>query len=260
MLKKEYNCFRCGYKSKKSNVQNHFKRTTACKREITCPYTDEEIKILNERQFIKEDYKKIKDGKISEIINIENQTINNIQNQNITNNITNNITIKFDNLIEFNKDWDISHINEYELLKILFNPSKFTNFHEKILKNINNNNVVINDDSTGFICTNQDNKKDYKEYKLDEIIENIMSKIHKQLKDISKALQKDFNDQEIIKVFEQTNYNLDIKYNDFNNSDTTKLNVNKLFSKILNDNKNTATEFLIDKNKSDKTDKLQEGY
>ena len=227
---KEYQCFRCGYRSTKSNIQNHFEQNTNCKREITCPYTDIEIKILNEQQFI-----------------------NNIQNQNITN----NITIKFDNLIEFSKDWDISHINEYELLKILFNPSKFTNFHEKILKNINNNNVVINDDSTGFVCTNQDNKKDYKEYKLDEIIENIMDKIHKQLKNISEALQKDFNDQDIIKVFEQTNYNLDIKYNDFNESDATKLNVNKLFSKILNDNKNTAMEFLIDKNKNDK---LYEGY
>ena len=115
---------------------------------------------------------------------------------------------------------------------------------------------MINDDSTGFVCTNQDNKKDYKEYKLDEIIENIMDKIHKQLKNISEALQKDFNDQDIIKVFEQTNYNLDIKYNDFNESDATKSTVNKLFSKILNDNKNTAMEFLIDKNK---TKELVEG-
>ena len=53
---KEYKCFRCDFKSNKSNIENHFKQITFCRRGITCSYTDAEIKMLRVIKRLKENF------------------------------------------------------------------------------------------------------------------------------------------------------------------------------------------------------------
>lgn len=242
MLKKEYNCFRCGYKSKKCNVQHHFRRTTACKREITCPYTDEEIKILNERQFIKEDYKKIKDGKISEIINIENQTINNIQNQN---NITNNhITINIDKIVGFNDEWNIEGMSEKHRTNLLITNVMYTQLLTIILENEFNKNVIIqNKESThGLIFKKINNEKQYQEISIDEIINESMIKLHKQLFTIYDShLSTNYNNDKSFEehVLKQKNLTSQ-KFNEFLNDKKIKNTVKDVIQKIYIENKDDA--------------------
>jgi hypothetical protein len=83
-------------------------------------------------------------------------TQNNLKISNEHNN--NNITLNIENLVAFNKDWDTSHIDNFELFKIIANPLQFSNLHKSILDNINNNNIVLNNDGkSGLIYINNDN-------------------------------------------------------------------------------------------------------
>ena len=42
-----YKCYRCFYKSKKSNVLSHLNRKKICSKSIDCEYNDDEIELLN---------------------------------------------------------------------------------------------------------------------------------------------------------------------------------------------------------------------
>jgi len=245
MLKKEYNCFRCGYRAKKSNVQHHFRRTTACKREITCPYTDEEIKILNERQFVKEDYKKIKNGNIAEIINIDtqNQTINHI-----TNNITNNhITINIPKIIPFDQDWDLSLIDYSDKVFLSIADQVYTPFLKLILENEINNNVIIDNYNTskGLVFKKLNLEEKYHEITIEKIIDESMLKLNKLLHDIyDDILSKNekYNNKNFNKRIDDQKKFINQKLNDYNNNKNTKIKIREFIHNIYIDKKDNAIQ------------------
>ena len=107
---------------------------------------------------------------LEQINNITNNNINNSNNTNILNNITNNITINLDvdSLVPFDKDWDVSHINNAIKQSLILSLVKYTKTLEYILKNEKNINVILDKDSEkGFIYKDNNfeimNKKDIME-------------------------------------------------------------------------------------------------
>ena len=51
----QYKCYKCFYiTDRKSNLIKHFNNKKKCCRDIKCSYTDNEIKILNEKQINKD--------------------------------------------------------------------------------------------------------------------------------------------------------------------------------------------------------------
>jgi len=248
---RHFKCYRCNFThNKKYNVQSHLARKTPCKKDTSNCLTDKEIDILNKNQFIKEK---------NNTILIQN---NNIQNNNIQNQtINNNLTIK---LISFDKDWDLSHIPEKELQRILFSTLKYTTFYKDILKNNINSNIIIDKKSeTGRVFNDNE---EYDEIELNSIIEKTMTKLHKQLNDIFENTQNEFyqtykkdddkNINLLIKLFDEIKLDLDVKLNDFKEKNLVKKHVINEFSKILEDNQEKALEFLKNKNK----ECLQSGY
>jgi hypothetical protein len=243
---KNYKCYKCLYESRISNVKAHVNRKNKCKRSIDCNYTDQECDILNQAQFNKDNYKKIQNGNLAGIINIEtqNQVINNIQNQN---NITNNhITINIDKLISFNDEWDIDNLKESQKNNLLVTNLMYTQLLKIILENEFNNNVIIeNKDSThGLIFKKFNDYKQYEEISIDEIINESMIKLHKQLSTIydnflstNEKYDSDnsFSDH-VLKQKKITNQ----KLNDFLNNKKIKNTVIDIVKKIYIDNKEDA--------------------
>jgi|SaaInlStandDraft_6_1057023.scaffolds.fasta_scaffold04287_1 hypothetical protein len=263
-----YKCYRCFYKSKKSNVLSHLNRKKICSKSIDCEYNDDEIELLNKSQF----NKKKSNSNIQN--NIQNQNIQNIQNQNIQNiqniqnqNIINN-TIKIDNLIPFNEDWDISHITEKEQRMILFSNFIYTTFYKNILKNDSNSNIIIDEKTKTCRVYKNDDKNDdgkeniYKEEDLNVIIQESMIKLNKQLKDIFEKNfceeykpQTEQNISKLIDFLEDIKKEIDEKFNNFMNIHKIKDNVNDCFSLILKNNQDVALQFLINKNED-----ISKGY
>lgn len=246
-----YKCYRCNFShSKKYNIESHFRRKIPCKKESSNCLTDAEIELLNKNQFSKE----------KNITLIQN---NNIQNQNIIQNqtINNNITIK---LIPFEQDWDLSHIPDKDLQRILFSSYKYTTFYKNILKNNINSNIIIDKKTeTGRVFNTKDG---YDEVDLNFIIENSMRKLNKQLHEVFENTQTEFyeaykqdddkNISKLVNFFDEIKIDLDDKLIDFKNKNLVKTHVTKEFSKILESNQEKALEFL--KNKY--TDKIESGY
>jgi len=243
---KNYKCYKCFYESRISNVKAHVNRKNKCKRSIDCNYTDQECDILNQAQFDKDNYKKIQNGNLVEIINIDtqNQIINNIQNQN---NITNNhITINIDKLISFNDDWDIDNLKESQKNNLLVTNLMYTQLLKIILETEFNNNVIIeNKESThGLIFKKVNNHKQYEEISIDEIINESMIKLHKQLSTIydnflSTNEKYDSDNSFSDHVLKQKNLT-NQKLTDFLNNKKIKNTVIDIVKKIYIDNKEDA--------------------
>ena len=257
-----YKCYKCFYESRISNVKAHVNRKNKCKRSIECNYTDKECEILNQAQFDKNKYDLIKNGNIAEIINVENQIINNIQNQN---NITNNhITINIDKLISFNDEWNLDNLKESQKNNLLVTNLMYTQLLKIILENEFNNNVIIeNKESThGLIFKKVNNQKQYEEISIDDIINESMIKLHKQLSTIYDnflSTNENYDDdtsfnEHILKQKNLTNQ----KLNDFLNNKKIKNTVKDIVKKIYIDNKEDAilNQKIVIKNK----DTIQNGY
>ena len=267
----QFKCYYCNYTSDKSyHIKRHFNRLKPCNLNITNQYTDEEIKFLNEAQFDRKMYKLIKNGQTKEVIsmyknketldnsskNIDIQTnckkIDKLTNVNIGNDQNNhtNITINIDKLVGFNKEWDTTHIDKFELLKIIFNPMQFSNFHKSILNNDNNNNIVINEDGkSGLVYINNDNgDNSYKKENIDNIMNNNMKKLYTQLKIIASLLRKEFDNEEMANFFDKTIIQIEQKYENFEKSSDIKKHVNHVLSNNLYNKNEISKQFLIEKN------------
>ena len=121
----------------------------------------------------------------------QNQNINNSTNINITNTsalsingdnnvINNNININIiQPPISFNDNWDISHLSNDEKTVLILSMVKYTKTLEYLLKNKNNQNVLIDKDSNlGLVYNNNNIEK----MSIEEICDKSFNKIHNHLK------------------------------------------------------------------------------
>jgi len=166
------------------------------------------------------------------VYNTQNNTHNTLNNTQNNNNIIINV---FDpngvkkNVISFNENWDVSHIDNEAKLRLYLSAVKYTKVLEYILKNTANLNVLIDKQSdSGFVYGNEKIEK----IKLSEIIEQSIIKVHKHLQDFSdEILQNDeFNINK--DILENELKITEKKFEDFYKDENIKKNVENYFSDI----------------------------
>jgi hypothetical protein len=281
-MNKSYKCYRCFFITDRlSNLKSHFNRKKNCNRNPLCTYTEDEIYIMNKDQ-IDNKYKhacsenlnfKIKDelpvqeeeqelDNINEIqqdnkninhINTINQTNNTNNTMNITNNFMNiNINIS-NNLVPFNEDWDLSTISEKDKIYLVFSKVMYTKLLELILKNDINSNVIIDKNSDqGLIFYKFNDENKYEHIKLDKLVSESVSKLHKQLIDIYKSIMSDLSDDIKSNIIKPAFLNeflttVEEKYDNFQNKNNIKKNVEDMIIEIYKNNQNKALMIMKEK-------------
>jgi hypothetical protein len=172
---------------------------------------------------------------------IDNSVNTNINNTNIyensinynTNNIININLFTPEgkkNIISFDDNWNISHLDDDMKLKLFLSTVKYSKLLEYILDNDKNINVLLEKNSeTGFIYNNEKIEK----MKVSEIIEKSISKLHNHLKDFSTEIMTNNNkfvlNNNLLKKEDEI---IDKKYQDFCNDKKVKENVETMFSEI----------------------------
>lgn len=159
---------------------------------------------------------------------IHNNTHNTQNNNNIIINVFDPNGVK-KNVISFNENWDVSHIDNEAKLRLYLSAVKYTKVLEYILKNTANLNVLIDKQSdSGFVYGNEKIEK----IKLSEIIEQSIIKVHKHLQDFSdEILQNDelnINKEILANELKIT----EKKFEDFYKDENIKKNVENYFSDI----------------------------
>jgi hypothetical protein len=124
---------------------------------------------------------------LTQNINIEKIIIDNsIDNSisNITNNIINFNPILNIHLQDFKDDWKTNHISDIVKKVIFMCQHKFTNFLTEVLKNNENNNVVLDKNAVNGYVYNK-SKMIFEVMSKDIIIDETFDKLKKQLLDLS---------------------------------------------------------------------------
>jgi hypothetical protein len=186
---------------------------------------------------------------IDNSVNINDSVINIDNSININNDNSTNIILNIDKpIISFDKDWDISNIDDIgKKLNILCSDILYSKLLQKILENKQNLNVIFDKkDNYGFVYKN-DNEK-YVNMKLNDIIESSMQKLHNNLLELNDSIKshkyKNYNE-----YIEQTNINdekIKKKMNEFIYKPEIKEHVSNVFSNIFHDKKDDS--FDISKN------------
>jgi len=209
----------CDYCSKKFNTINNLKNhvLTNCKLKLS----------LNSQNFNNCETSENTNND-NKVINIQNN-IDNVTN-NLTNNLTNNITtnnnitinLQMKPIISFDKDWDISHLDEAVKQSIFLSSYKFTKFIEHILQNDRNLNILFdNENNKGTVYVNDE----FKVMDKSNIVDESISKIHSQLTQIYNEI-KDNNTFFIPgKYLENEKKHTDDKLDDYKNNDNVRKNV-----------------------------------
>lgn len=258
----------------KNNELKKYEKTSLLyenKNEIIQLFTDIHRESIKKCNYCFKEFSKLDDLKkhilmtcytINHITNI-NKSTNNITNNNdnstnidnSTNNITNNISNININLeikypIPFNEDWDLSQISKDTRLNDLFQKSVYTNLLDKILKNDNNMNVIIEDTNNEKGLVYQNNIDKYTEIDIEDIVEKTMEKLKKHLLQLScdKTFLSDNNFNDIIKNAINDNIlTIRKKYNDYKfNNNNVKPQVNESIKFVYNQNKENAIKKLND--------------
>lgn len=206
----------CEYCSKKFNIINNLKNhvLTNCR-----------LKLSLNKDELKNDINSIINNIQHNIDNLTTNLTTNLTN-NLTNNITNNNTITINlqmkPIISFDKDWDISHLDEAVKQSIFLSSYKFTKFIEHILKNDRNLNVLFdNENNKGTVFVNDE----FKVMDKSNIVDESISKIHSQLTQIYNEI-KDNNTYLVpCKYLENEKKHTDDKLDDYKNNDNIRKNV-----------------------------------
>ncbi len=118
-------------------------------------------------------------------VNINNNSNNTTNNTNNNNNTVNNVNIEIKTPIPFDNEWDISKIDKTIKQNLLMSNIMYTTLLTEILKNEINLNVIIDTETKSGIVYKNDIDK-YIKMKLNDIIDDTMSKLRKHLIDINK--------------------------------------------------------------------------
>lgn len=164
-----------------------------------------------------------------------NCNIGSINNINNINNININIEFPKKDLVSFNDDWNIEHLDNNTKILLFLSTVKYTKTLEYILGNDTNKNVLIDADSkTGLIYTGDQDK--FEKINIEDIIDKSMSKLYKHLKDFHQEI-KDTNDinfqidTEVIKHFSRTTKE---KFDNYKKNEEIRKNVTDVITSIFN--------------------------
>ena len=124
-------------------------------------------------------------AKVTKIEKIEN-------NVNINNPVI-NINIGMGALRGFEEKWDVSNIDKYQMVGILFSNNKFSNTLKKILENDNNLNVIINDKS-GIVYNASIDR--YEPMSKNDICKQTIEKLYNHLKEFYWDISHDTNNSD----------------------------------------------------------------
>jgi len=179
----------------------------------------------------------------NEKYNIDNSILSSLNNNlsingdsNVVNNtINNNINISIiQPPISFNDKWDITHLNNDEKTVLILSMVKYTKTLEYLLKNKNNQNVLIDKDSNlGLVYNNNNIEK----MSIEEICDKSFNKIHDHLKNFYDDVDK-INTAEVDKKYIDTEKkSMRIKYlkyrdNDDNAKKIANENLLHIFDKV----------------------------
>lgn len=168
-------------------------------------------------------------------------TTNNNFNQinNITNNNSITINLEVKPIISFDKEWDISHLDDAVKQSIFLSSYKFTKFVEHIMKNDKNFNILFdNENNKGTVYINDE----FKVMDKNNIVDESMIKIHSQLTQIYNDIKD--NNKYIIpeKYLEIEKETTDTKLEDYKKNDTIRKNVIGCMVNIFDKHKDDVIE------------------
>jgi hypothetical protein len=238
----KFTCYRCFYNvDKKSSFINHLNKKIVCKKvQESYKYSDEEVLELNNSQI-----NNTKD--INHECNICNKIFTKKHNltkhllvhkdkeiNNVNINIINNINIHYP--IPFDKDWDLSKIDELNIYKLLFSNFMYSKLLEEILKNEINLNVIIeNEKNSDFGLVYKNDSDKYVNMKINDILESSMNKLNKHLLTLNNNLDPNIMNNHILTIKELINK----KFDEYNKNNITHENVDKIiidrYSKVHQD-------------------------
>jgi hypothetical protein len=164
------NCSKCFVSMKNLNLH----KNKYCKIKNNNENMNEQKKIINNNTYI--DNSVINN---TNNINIDNLTINNTNNTIININPVLNI-----NLLDFKEDWKTDHISDLVKKVVFACQNKFSSFLIEILKNNDNNNVVLDKNSINGYVFNKE-KMEFEMKDKDYIIQETVEKLKNQLLDLT---------------------------------------------------------------------------
>lgn len=176
------------------------------------------------------------------------QHVNNVQNIGVQN----NIIININSIKGFDEEWNISNISKDMREKLLLSDKKFTNTLQKILSDDQNLNVILKDETTGFVYKND--KNDYEAMNIKDIFEGSMDKIYKHLHDFFTEIINNNKNDIRVNILKNELREVDRKYQNYKEDLILNNNVNSCLSNIFDERKNDAIDkYKCMKNDFDKT-------
>jgi len=204
----------------KSNVSNS---------EINNNYVEDEEVNSN----IDIEYSNIKnnDSNKNPLCYINNNNINNSVINNNVNIVNNNLSI---NIINFDDDWNTSHIDDKQKILLLLKKYKFTTTLENILENEVNLNVLIdNTTENGLVCNN--NK--FEKMDVKDIVKKTMKKLVYSLNNFKNEIYERNNHELDLDVINTEIKKANLKYKEYKSNKIDQTDVNNLIKNIYNKKK-----------------------
>ena len=165
-----------------------------------------------------------------------NNTINYITNNNNYNlNITNHIHIN--STVPFDKEWDVSHLNNDEKTLLIISMHKYTKTLESLLKNKNNHNVIIDKSSNSGLVYKNDIEK-YIQMRSKDIVDNTMDKLKRHLLEIN----NNSRDSILLDCLDVSKKIIENKHENYVNNETIQKGVKDVISNIFENKKEKAID------------------
>jgi hypothetical protein len=183
--------------------------------------------ITNQQNTIKND--ELKDKNINNIIN--NYNIVNGDINNTFNIVNNNVLI---NIINFDDNWNTSHIDDKQKILLLLKKYKFTTTLENILENEVNLNVLIDNTTNNALVCNNDK---FEKMDVKDIVTKTMKKLVDSLNNFKNEISEKNDHQLDLDVLDTEIKKANIKYNEFKKDKIAQNDVNNMIKSIYNKKK-----------------------
>ena len=212
-----------------SNIEkNKLRHCELCNKKFTKKYDLKKHIILEcvnisfekENNYDNYDYDN-RDNHDNNINNTINYITNNNNNYNL--NITNHIHIN--STVPFDKEWDVSHLNNDEKTLLIISMHKYTKTLESLLKNKNNHNVIIDKSSNSGLVYKNNN---IETMSLDEICDKSVNKLNYHLNSFVDEVLKNNKNATETSYLEHSKKIIINKHENYKLNEKDKIDVNNI--------------------------------
>ena len=212
-----------------------------------CPFCNGKFnKITDLKNHIILECASLESSNITVISNNTNNNSNNINNinsnntNNTNNTITiNNLTINNVNPISFDQEWDISHLSIAEKESLLLSMYQYIKTLDFILKNKNNQNVLIDKESnSGLVFKNNNIEK----MNINDILDKSFDKLYCSLNNFCDDIKNNNLYELDVNIIDKKKIEIKDKYNGYHENNNIKNNVNNLLNESFEKVKNQTNE------------------